>query len=104
MIVVVWCSEVLHLAQIVEPTKFARPQYLHLIELMDMTDLDHLANIDSLLDVFMTDIALMKDSFADPLTTKRIDYVTDAQDRRKIRFQQPDRRGIDPRWTRRPYD
>ncbi len=58
------------------------------IELTDITDLQSLANIDSLLQVFITDIAPLKDSIADPLTSKRIDYITDAQGKRKIRFQQ----------------
>ncbi len=58
------------------------------IELTDITDLTRLANIDSLLQVFLTDIDPLKDSLADPLTSKRIDYLTDAQGRKKIRFQQ----------------
>ena len=58
------------------------------IELSDITDLDRLTNIDSLLQVFLTDITPLKDSLADPLSSKRIDYVTDAQGRKKIRFQQ----------------
>ena len=58
------------------------------IELSDIADLDRLANIDSLLQIFLQDIAPLKDSLADPLTAKRIDHVTDAQGRKKIRFQQ----------------
>ncbi len=58
------------------------------IELTDITDLTRVANIDSLLKVFIEDIAPLKDSIADPLTSKRIDYLTDAQGRKKIRFQQ----------------
>ncbi|MEO5891574.1 MAG: hypothetical protein ABIQ31_15085, partial [Ferruginibacter sp.] len=58
------------------------------IELADIADLDRLSNIDSLLQVFLTDVADLKDSLADPLTSKRIDYLTDAQGRKKIRFQQ----------------
>jgi hypothetical protein len=58
------------------------------IELSDIADLDRLANIDSLLQIFLLDIAPLKDSLADPLTAKRIDYVTDAQGRKKVRFQQ----------------
>jgi len=58
------------------------------IELTDINDLERLANIDSLLQVFITDIAPLKDSIADPLTSKRIDCITDAQGRKKIRFQQ----------------
>jgi len=58
------------------------------IELSDISDLDRLANIDSLLQIYLTDIAPLKDSLADPLRAKRIDYVTDAQGRKKIRFQE----------------
>ena len=58
------------------------------LELADLADLDRLANIDSLLQIFLADIDHLKDSLADPLTSKRIDYVTDAQGRKKIRFQQ----------------
>jgi hypothetical protein len=58
------------------------------IELTDITDLDKVANIDSLLGVFIHDITPLKDSIANPLTSKRIDYVTDAQGRKKIRCQQ----------------
>ncbi len=63
------------------------------IELTDITDLDRLTNIDSLLQVFAEDIAPLKDSLADPLTSKRIDYITDAQGRKKIRFQQFQQKG-----------
>ncbi|MDQ2718594.1 MAG: hypothetical protein M3Z26_02350 [Bacteroidota bacterium] len=58
------------------------------IELTDITDMEKVANIDSLLQVFIKDITPLKDSISDPLTSKRIDYVTDAQGRKKIRFQQ----------------
>jgi hypothetical protein len=64
-----------------------------LIEVTDITDLDKVGNIDSLLRVFLNDIAPLKDSLADPLTAKRIDYVTDAQNRKKIRFQQFNAKG-----------
>lgn len=58
------------------------------LALSDIADLDRLANIDSLLQVFLTDITPLKDSLADPLSAKRIDYVTDEQGRKKIRLQQ----------------
>ncbi len=58
------------------------------IELTDITDLQKIANIDSLLRVFMKDVTPLRDSFSDPLTTKRLDYVTDTMGRKKIRFQQ----------------
>ena len=63
------------------------------IELSAFMDLERVANIDSLLQVFLSDIAPLKDSLADPLTSKRIDYVTDAQGRKKIRFQQFQQKG-----------
>ncbi|HEV8084551.1 MAG TPA: hypothetical protein VGP55_15190 [Chitinophagaceae bacterium] len=58
------------------------------IEITDITDLGRIANIDSLLKIFITDITPLKDSLTDPLTSKRIDYATDAQGRKKIRLQQ----------------
>ncbi len=58
------------------------------IELTDISDLDHIANIDSLLRIFIEDITPLKDSFSDPLTSNRIDYATYAQGRKKIRIQQ----------------
>ncbi len=58
------------------------------IELTDITDLQTLENIILLLQTFADDIAPLKDSIADPLTSKRIDYITDAQGRKKIRLQQ----------------
>jgi hypothetical protein len=59
-----------------------------IIELTDINDMERLTNVDSLLQVFLTDIAGLKDSLSDPLTSKRIDYLTDAEGRKKIRFQQ----------------
>ncbi len=58
------------------------------IELTDIADLRRIANMDSLLRIFIKDVTPLRDSFSDPLTTKRIDYVTDAMGRKKIRFQQ----------------
>ena len=58
------------------------------IELSDINDLERLKNIDSLLQVLITDIGGLKDSLADPLTAKRIDYMTDENGRKKIRLQQ----------------
>jgi hypothetical protein len=51
------------------------------------TDLDRFANIDSLLRIFLQDIIPLKDSLADELSSKRIDYVTDESGRKKIRIQ-----------------
>lgn len=58
------------------------------IALSDIADLDRLLNIDSILRVFLKDIEPLKDSLADPVTAKRIDHVTDARGRKKIRLQQ----------------
>jgi hypothetical protein len=58
------------------------------IEVTDITDLQRIANIDSLLKVFAHDLTPLKDSLSDPLTSKRIDYVTDAQGRKKVRILQ----------------
>jgi len=58
------------------------------IELSDISDLQKIANIDSLLTVFLNDLKPLKDSLSDPLTSKRIDYLTDEQNRKKIRIQQ----------------
>ena len=63
------------------------------IELTDITDLQRIANIDSLLRVFADDLTPLKDSLSDPLASKRIDYVTDAQGRKKIRVQQHSPKG-----------
>ena len=53
------------------------------IEVHDITDLQRIANIDSLLTVFLNDLKPLKDSLSDPLTSKRIDYVTDAPGQKK---------------------
>lgn len=58
------------------------------LELTDISDLKSITPIDSVLRVFLSDITPLKDSLADPLTSKRIDYVTDAGGKKKIRFQQ----------------
>lgn len=57
------------------------------VELTDITDLERIANIDSLLRIFIKDITPLKDSLDDPLSSTRIDYITDEQGRKKIRVQ-----------------
>lgn len=57
------------------------------VELSDIADLDRFTNIDSMLRVFLQDIAPLKDSLADELASRRIDYVTDEKGRKKIRIQ-----------------
>lgn len=59
-----------------------------LIQLGTMADLDRLGNMDSLLLVFFSDMRSFKDSLADPLPSKRIDYVIDSSGRKKIRIRQ----------------
>ncbi len=59
-----------------------------IIELSDIADLERLSNIDSLLQAYLQDISYLKDSLTNPLTAKRIDYITDVQNRKKIRLQQ----------------
>src|SRR5438477_3466682 len=63
------------------------------IELTDISDLQKISNVDSLLMAFINDVKPLKDSLSDPLTSKRIDYVTDAQGRKKIRIQQHQSKG-----------
>jgi hypothetical protein len=58
------------------------------IELTDAKDLDQLVNMDSLLKVFVADIEPFKDSLADEMTTKKIDYRIDSSNIKKIRIQQ----------------
>jgi hypothetical protein len=58
------------------------------IRLSDINDLKQLSNLDSLVQVFLRDIGPLKDSLTDELSAKRIDYVTDVQNRKKIRLLQ----------------
>jgi hypothetical protein len=58
------------------------------IELSNMEDLNRFTKMDSVINAFLQDIELLKDSLADPLTTKRIDYVADSSGTRKIRLLQ----------------
>lgn len=58
------------------------------LELSALEDLERVSNVDSLLRIFLQDIAPLKDSMADALASRRIDYVTDAQGRKKMRFRQ----------------
>src|SRR5664279_5170219 len=49
------------------------------IKVSDISDLERLSNMDSLLQIFVNDITPLKDSLADPLTSKRVDYFTDTK-------------------------
>lgn len=57
------------------------------IELTDIEDLKQFKNIDSLLQIFLQDMIPFKDSLADEMASKRIDYLTDELGRKKIRIQ-----------------
>lgn len=58
------------------------------LQLAVLSDLDRLENIDSLLLVFTGDMKAFRDSLADPLTTKQIDYVIDPSGQKKVRIRQ----------------
>jgi len=57
-------------------------------ELTSRKELTRFQNIDSLLLVFFADIKPLQDSLADPQTTKRIDYLIDAQGHKRLRIRQ----------------
>ena len=57
-------------------------------ELGDLNDLNVITNLDSILRVFVQDIEPLKDSLADELTSKRIDYIIDPSGKNKLRIQQ----------------
>src|SRR5687768_2976346 len=58
------------------------------IEVSAMDDVRYFANMDSIIRAFLKDITPLKDSLADPLTSKRIDHTTDSMDRTMISFRQ----------------
>jgi hypothetical protein len=58
------------------------------LQLAVPSDLDRFENIDSLLLVFTGDMKAFRDSLADPLTTKQIDYVIDSSGQKKVRIRQ----------------
>jgi hypothetical protein len=57
------------------------------LELEDAQDLAKFTNIDSILMVFIADMAPFNDSLTDPLSWHHIDYVTDATGKKKVRLQ-----------------
>jgi hypothetical protein len=57
------------------------------VELSDIADLDRIKNIDSILRVFLQDIAPLKDTLSDELSSKRIDYLFDTSGKKKMRLQ-----------------
>jgi hypothetical protein len=56
------------------------------VELRNIKDLEHFANVDSLIRMFLQDLSPLKDSLSDELSYKRIDYVIDAAKAKKIRI------------------
>lgn len=58
-----------------------------MIELTDITDLQRISNMDSLLTVLISDLKTLEDSLPDPTNSIRIDYAIDASGRKKIRLQ-----------------
>lgn len=56
------------------------------VELTDIEDLERFKNIDSLVKIFLQDMNPLKDSLADELSSKHIDYLTDELGRKKIRI------------------
>ena len=58
------------------------------LQLAEKADLDRFENIDSLLLVFVADMKAFRDSLADPLTSKQIDYVIDSSGQKKVRIRQ----------------
>jgi hypothetical protein len=59
-----------------------------IVEYSDYNDIERIANIDSILRFFITDLALIRDSLKDAGTSKRIDQITNGDGLRKIRYQQ----------------
>ncbi|MBS1660789.1 MAG: hypothetical protein JST68_07035 [Bacteroidetes bacterium] len=58
------------------------------IEIADSADLPRIQNVDSLLLVFLSDMKAFRDSLADPLTVKRIDYRIEGSGVKKLRIHQ----------------
>lgn len=58
------------------------------LELSQRADLSSFENIDSLLLTFLADMKAFRDSFGDPLTGKRIDYLMDTTGIKKVRIRQ----------------
>lgn len=58
------------------------------LQLAVPSDLARFENIDSLLLVFIGDLKAFQDSLADPLMTRKIDYVIDSSGQKKVRIRQ----------------
>ncbi len=61
--------------------------YLEL-ELTDLGQLPRFQNIDSILLVFLTDMKTFRDSLANPVTNKRIDYLIDTNGHKMVRIRE----------------
>ena len=57
------------------------------IELTDISGLNYLRNVDSLVALFLRDIGPLKDSLAEGIFSRRIDYIVDTTSEKKIRIQ-----------------
>jgi hypothetical protein len=57
------------------------------VEVADPKDLEQLANIDSILHIFLHDIAIFEDSLSDELSSKNINYIIDETGKNKLRIQ-----------------
>ena len=56
------------------------------IEVTSIEDLQYFENMDSVIRLFLRDMAPLKDSMSDELFSKRIDYILDSSDKKKIWF------------------
>ena len=77
-----------------EPSYFKRNYLIALgkgnnmqVEVAELSDLEQLKNIDTLLQLFLKDIIMFKDSLTDELSSKRIDYIVDNNGKNKLRIQ-----------------
>ena len=57
------------------------------VEFHTINDLARIANLDSLLQLFLKDIIALKDSLTDDLVARRIDYLPDPSGKNKMRVQ-----------------
>ncbi|MES1250201.1 MAG: hypothetical protein ABUL46_05920, partial [Chitinophaga rupis] len=77
------------------PTYINRRFYIDLqqgneiqVGLRSIKDMAYIGDLDSLIRVCLRDLAPLKDSLTDELTSKRIDYTIQASGRKEIRFRQ----------------
>ena len=67
--------------------RLSKDNYLDL-ELTGLDQLPRFQNIDSLLLVFLADMKTFKDSLANPITNKRIDYLIDTNGHKMVRIRE----------------